>query len=149
MSYFTAERERYLKMAKYEAMLVFRGDLDEKIAKSSLDELVKIIDAKNMKVESMGLKDLAYEIKYLKKGWYFLLNFETENQEAMNEFRRLSRINKNLLRQLIINLEKDYGYKASVNSKKVARNKKVAANYKRKQEELKNSLELKEKKFNK
>ncbi|MDE6473271.1 MAG: 30S ribosomal protein S6, partial [Ureaplasma sp.] len=102
-------------MAKYEAMLVFRGDLDEKTAKSSLDELVKIIDSKNMNVESLGLKDLAYEIKYLKKGWYFLLNFETENQEAMNEFRRLSRINKNLLRQLVINLEKDYGYKASVN----------------------------------
>ncbi len=113
-------------MAKYEIMLVVKGDLKEAEAKATMNELAKTLNNKEIKVTELGLKELAYEIKKQKQGWYFQLNFESEDQAAMNEFRRLSRINKNLLRQLVINLEKDYGYKAANNPKKVERNKKQA-----------------------
>lgn len=113
-------------MAKYEAMLVIKGDLKENEANQTYEELAKIINSKNLKVTKLGLLDLAYEIKKQKQGWYFQMNFECEDQASMDEFRRLSRINKNLLRQLIINLEKDYGYKAANNPKKIAKNEKRA-----------------------
>lgn len=130
-------------MAKYEIMLVVRGDIDEKSSKSTLDELVKILKVSDIKITDLGLKELAYEIKKQKKGWYYQLNFDSNNQEAMNEFRRLSRINKNLLRQLIINLEKDYGYKASINPKKIESNKKYAAYFQKRQEEQRNQIKEK------
>lgn len=130
-------------MAKYEVMLVIKGDIDEKSSKNTLNELVKILKVSDIKITELGLKELAYEIKKQTKGWYYQLNFESNNQEAMNEFRRLSRINKNLLRQLIINLEKDYGYKASINPKKIEKNKNYAAYYQKKQEEQKNQIKEK------
>lgn len=128
-------------MAKYEIMLVIRGDLDENKSKDTLNELTSVLKNENIKVTSLGLKDMAYEIKKLKKAWYYQLNFETTDQESLNEFKRLSRINKNLLRQLIINLEKDYGYKASINAKKIERNKKTAAITQKRNEERKQALE--------
>lgn len=127
-------------MAKYEVMLVIKGDIDEKSSKNTLNELVKILKVSDVKITELGLKELAYEIKKQTKGWYYQLNFTSDNQEAMNEFRRLSRINKNLLRQLIINLEKDYGYKASINPKKIESNKNYAAYIQKKQDEQKNQI---------
>jgi ribosomal protein S6 len=51
-------------MAKYEIMLLVDGSLDENSAKTSIKELLDIID-KNEKFEftNLGLKDMAYTIR--------------------------------------------------------------------------------------
>jgi ribosomal protein S6 len=51
-------------MAKYEIMLLVDGALDEKSAKTSIKELLDIIE-KNDKFEftNLGLKDMAYAIR--------------------------------------------------------------------------------------
>lgn len=123
-------------MAKYEIMLIVRSDLEEANANSVCDELVATLGVK-ADVTKHGIKEMAYQIKKLDRGYYYQINFEAENADGINEFRRLARINKNVLRQLIINLEKDYGYRATVNAKKVARNEKRAQIYAKVQEENK------------
>ena len=51
--------------------------------------------------ESMGLRDLAYPIKDQTKGYYVVLKVSMDNN-AINEFNRLVRINGNVLRHLIV-----------------------------------------------
>jgi small subunit ribosomal protein S6 len=97
-------------MAKYEIMLVVDGTLDAASAKSSVKELVSLIDkTTDFKETDLGLKTLAYKINKLDKGYYFQYNFETDIPATIAEFRRLALVNKNVLRHLIINQEKDYG----------------------------------------
>lgn len=127
-------------MAKYEIMLVVRGDLEENAADATCNELMSSLGT-NVDLTKHGVKEMAYAIKKINRGYYYQMNFELASPEGINEFRRLARINKNVLRQLIINLEKDYGYKATVNAKKVARNEKRAKIYAKVQEENKKRAE--------
>ena len=92
-------------MRKYEIMYILRADLDEASRKEVMDKLAKIITDNGGKVEntdeSMGLRDLAYEIKDQSKGYYVVLKVEMDNV-VINEFNRKVRINPNVLRHLIV-----------------------------------------------
>ncbi len=129
-------------MSKYETMIVVKGSLKETESKKILDEIKKIINKiKTIEVTEMGHKDLAYEIDKEKSGYYYVLNFETEEAQLITEFRRLILLNKNVIRHLIINLEKDYGYKATINPKKVAKSNYRAKVYKEVQAKIKKDQE--------
>ncbi|MGL4947946.1 MAG: 30S ribosomal protein S6 [Mycoplasma sp.] len=122
-------------MAKYEILLIVSGTLDEAKATEVANEVSNPIAECKPEIVKYGAKQLAYKIKNDNTGYYFQYNFECESPAAINEYRRLCLINKNVLRHLIINLEKDYAYKASVNAKKIEANKKTAEiNAKRKAE---------------
>ncbi|WP_084289593.1 30S ribosomal protein S6 [Mycoplasma ovis] len=62
---------------------------------------------------------LAYPIKHKKEAHRYLLNFNTTDSEKLVKFRTLSSLNPKILRHLIINIEKNYGYRSSVNPKKI------------------------------
>ena len=53
----------------------------------------------------MGQKELAYEIKKHKSGYYFLINVESD-VNAINEFDRLATISEEIIRHIIIKLDK-------------------------------------------
>jgi small subunit ribosomal protein S6 len=61
------------------------------------------------------------------------------------EFRRLALINKSVLRHLIINLEKDYGYRAINNPKKVKVSEVKFKKFQERQERFKQERLAKEK----
>lgn len=127
-------------MSKYEIMLVIDGTLNQADAKGTVDELKSLLkETKNLETTEMGLRDLAYVINKKNKGFYYVLNFETEKASIIAEFRRVTLLNKNVLRHLIINLEKDYGYKETINPKKIAK-----AEFKRKKYQAKKELEFQE-----
>lgn len=127
-------------MAKYEIDLLVNGSLDESAAKGTIKEFVSLIEnQKNFKVDELGNKTLAYKIDKQTNAWYFIYTFECFDPSIIAEFRRLSDINANVLRRLIINLEKDYGYKASISPKKVAHGKILWAKYEKKQAEYRAS----------
>ena len=92
-------------MRKYEIMYILRADLDEATRKEVMDKLAKIITDNGGKVEntdeSMGLRDLAYEIKDQTKGYYVVLKVEMDNT-AIYEFNRKVRHNPSVLRHLIV-----------------------------------------------
>jgi len=92
-------------MRKYEIMYILRADLEEAARKEVMDKLASIITDNGGKVEStdesMGLRELAYEIKDQTKGYYVVLKVSMDNA-AINEFNRLVRINPSVLRHLIV-----------------------------------------------
>ena len=53
----------------------------------------------------MGQRELAYEIKKFKTGYYFLFIIEAENDEAIKEFDRVALINENIIRHLVVKSE--------------------------------------------
>ncbi len=133
-------------MAKYEIMLLVDGNLDEAGAKSAIKDLTALFSKqKDYKETSLGLKDLAYKINGLSKAWYIQLNFSLEDAEKIAEFRRLTLIDKAVIRHLIINLEKDYGANAMKNEKKVKRSKAKAIKYKERMAKIAAEREAKEK----
>lgn len=139
-------------MAKYEIMVVLDGTLKETEANQTLNDLKGLLKkVKDLEVEKMGLKDLAYPINKKTRAYYFVLTFSTDNLEkkessqVIAEFRRVTLLTKNVLRHLIINLEKDYGYKATTNPKKVAKSKFRAKRY----EKIQAAIELEQEKIKK
>lgn len=90
-------------MKKYEIMYILRSTLEESDRKAEIEKLAKLLTsngAKVSKTDEWGLKDLAYEIKKEKKGYYVVLKVEAE-PAALKEFDRLTKIDNNVLRYLI------------------------------------------------
>lgn len=90
-------------MKKYEIMYILRSTLEENDRKAEIEKLAKLLTnngAKVTKTDEWGLKDLAYEIKKEKKGYYVVLKIEAE-AAALKEFDRLTKIDNNVLRYLI------------------------------------------------
>lgn len=129
-------------MAKYETMVVIDGSLKDTEIKKSITDIKGLLKgAKNIEVNEMGIRELAYEIQKKKTGYYVVFNFETEDKTLLSEFRRLMFLNKTVLRHLIINIEKEYGYKATVNPKKVAKSNYRAETYKKVKEKIEKAKE--------
>jgi small subunit ribosomal protein S6 len=92
-------------MKKYEIMYIIRPDLEEATRKALIDELSAIFKAHDstvVKVSEWGLRELAYEIQKLTKGYYVVLDVEA-TEEARAEFDRVIRLKEDVLRYLMIN----------------------------------------------
>ena len=94
-------------MTKYEIMFIVRPDMEEAEIRKTAESMKKVLTGKKAKIleeKAMGQRELAYEIKKFKTGYYYLLIVEA-NKEAEQEFNRVARINENLLRHLIVKVE--------------------------------------------
>ena len=93
-------------MNQYESIIIVNPNVDESALKALEEKFTGLINenGKVESVENMGKKRLAYEIKKFKTGYYFLFNIEAP-KEAIDEFNRVSRINENLLRHLVVKVE--------------------------------------------
>ena len=95
-------------MRKYEIMFIVKPDLEEAEMKKIVADMKKALEANKAKfldLQEMGQKDLAYEMNKYKTGYYFLFTIEAKGDEATKEFDRLSLINENILRHLIVRKE--------------------------------------------
>ena len=96
-------------MRKYEIMFIVRPDLEEaniKEVANNMKEVLKSEGATIVEEKAMGQRELAYEIKKYKTGYYFLFVIESEDHSAAKEFDRVARIDENVVRHLVINLDK-------------------------------------------
>ena len=94
-------------MNKYEIMFIVRPDMEEAEIKNTAEEMKKVLTdgkANMLEEKAMGQRELAYEIKKFKTGYYFLYVVEA-NAETVKEFDRIVRINESLLRHLIVKVE--------------------------------------------
>ncbi|HEY4537630.1 MAG TPA: 30S ribosomal protein S6 [Erysipelothrix sp.] len=94
-------------MRKYELMYILKPTLEEEYRSELIERLHKILTDNGStieKVDEWGLRDLAYEINDFKKGYYVVTQFNSNNQ-AINEFNRLVRINKDVMRHMIVRLD--------------------------------------------
>ena len=96
-------------MNKYEVMFIVRPDMEEAEIKKTAESMKKVLTdgkAKVVEEKAMGQKELAYEIKKVNTGFYYLYVVEA-TKEAVAEFDRVARINENLLRHLVVKVEKE------------------------------------------
>ena len=96
-------------MRKYEIMFIVKSDTTDEERKeivSNLENAFTKIKATITLSKELGQKELAYEIKKCKSGFYYLYNIEANDDAAVNEFKRLARIEENVIRDLVINLDK-------------------------------------------
>ena len=91
-------------MKKYEIMYIVKAGLEEEARVSTIEKVNSAVTkngGKVLDVKEMGLRDLAYPIKDEIKGYYVVLTVEAE-VETVNEFDRLTKLNNNVLRHLIL-----------------------------------------------
>lgn len=92
-------------MRKYEAMVILNNNLEEEARVSLLDSLKAILTdngANITKVDEWGSREFAYEIEKQTRGYYVVIEFETDNVAVNAEFVRLCEINANVVRELIV-----------------------------------------------
>lgn len=93
---------------KYEIMFIVRPDLEEGKLKEVVNNFEKVLTDKKAKILSskeMGQRELAYDIKKYKSGYYYVYQIEAKEANAINEFDRLALLSEDLIRHLIIKLE--------------------------------------------
>ncbi len=94
-------------MRNYEIMYIVRPNLEEAATKELIERFNKILTDNGADVtetKEMGKKRLAYEIEDFTEGFYVLLKLNADKQ-ALDEFNRLSSINDNILRSIIVREE--------------------------------------------
>jgi len=97
---------------KYELMLILNPDLRESEISKKLKELVGIMEKAGGKIleeDIWGKKKFAYKIKKYHDGYYVVYNLELPSV-FMKELRELLRIEKEVLRSMIISVPDDYVY---------------------------------------
>ena len=94
-------------MKKYEVMYILKANLEEAQRQATIDSLNAIITNDNGVIESTnewGLKEFAYEIDGMTKGYYVVVTFNG-TAAAVAEFERIARINKDVIRTMMLCLE--------------------------------------------
>ncbi len=90
-------------MKKYEIMYIVKDGLDDESRKAEIEKLHAILTsngAKVTKVNEWGLRNFAYPINDMVKGYYVVIKVTAE-KAALDEFARLTKINQNVVRHLI------------------------------------------------
>ena len=98
-------------MKQYETMYIIKSSLDEASKNALCEELHGIITNNGGKIENVddwGLRDFAYEIDGMTKGYYVVTTYSVD-VEGLNEFKRLLGINANVVRSMTINTEEKAG----------------------------------------
>ena len=96
-------------MRKYEIMFIVKPDLEEKAVKDTVKKLEKTLTDNKATItlsKELGQKEFAYEIKGFKSGFYFLYNIDSNTDAAVKEFSRIASIEENIIRHLVLNVEK-------------------------------------------
>lgn len=94
-------------MDKYEIMFIVKSNIEEAEINKTAEAMKKVLTDKKAKIieeKAMGQKELAYEIEKMNTGYYFLYIVEADG-DTVKEFDRVSGINENVLRHLIVKVE--------------------------------------------
>ena len=95
-------------MRRYELMFVVKPTLEEESTLKVLENIKKLLKAQKAKIvaeKNMGRRELAYEVKGFKNGNYFLLVVDSE-PDAVKEFDRIANINEDIIRHIVVKVEK-------------------------------------------
>ncbi len=93
-------------MNKYESVVIINPSVDEDKVKELSQKFTDMInnDGKVEKVEELGKKKLAYEVKKNKEGYYVVIYFEA-NPELIAELERNYRIMDEVIKFITIKAE--------------------------------------------
>ena len=90
-------------MGKYEIMYILVPTLEDEARKNEIAKLHNILTEQKCAVKDVkewGLRDFAYPMKKLNKGYYVVIKVTAE-PAGLNEFSRLAKLDNNVVRFLI------------------------------------------------
>ena len=95
-------------MNKYESVIIVNPSLDEEKVKSLIDKFSDLINkhGKVTKVDNMGKRKLAYEIKKNREGIYVVFYFEAE-PSLIAELERNYRITDEVIKFIVVRDERE------------------------------------------
>lgn len=91
-------------MKQYETMYIIKPTLDDAARAALVEQMHGIITAHDGSIDNVddwGMREFAYEIDHMSKGYYVVVTF-TVGVEGLNEFDRLMRINSDVIRLMTI-----------------------------------------------
>ena len=94
-------------MAKYEILYIIRPNIEEEAKNALVARFDSILTDNGATVESKIWENVVLhnEIKDFREGLYHIVNVEANNDVALKEFDRLSKINGDILRHMIVKLD--------------------------------------------
>ena len=96
-------------MNKYEMMFIVKATIDEAKVSETAENLKSVITSMKGEItdsKDLGQKKLAYPIKKELTGFYFVVNFNADN-ETVAELDRKARIDETVIRHMIIRLDEE------------------------------------------
>lgn len=95
-------------MRKYEVMFAIQPRIDEEAKKALVERFTAILaeGAQDTEVKDLGKKQLAYEINDFTDAYYYLVTITSETDASTKEFDRLAKINTDIIRHMVVRLEK-------------------------------------------
>ena len=97
-------------MKKYESLLIFKPSISKENLTSVISELISKIEKNKgsiIKEESLGVKELATEIKHKKEGHYYLIQFESDTQ-TLSDLESVFKVTEDLMRHIIVDFYSVY-----------------------------------------
>ena len=93
-------------MSKYESVIIVNPNVDEEGIKALEKKFTDIInnDGKLEKIDNLGKRKLAYEVKKNNEGIYLVLTFEA-NADLIEELQRNYRITDEVIKFIVIRIE--------------------------------------------
>ena len=92
-------------MRFYETMFILKPTLTQEETSAKIEFFTGILTSNGASIEAtidMGIRNLAYEIKKCKRGYYFVIYFKA-NPTLVAELERNYRINEEVIRFIVIN----------------------------------------------
>ena len=96
-------------MNKYEIMFIVKTTIEESAVKTiaeSLETVITSMGGNILESKELGNKKLAYPINKELTGYYFVIDFEANN-EIVSELDRKAKINENVIRYMIIRTDEE------------------------------------------
>ncbi|MFA7050542.1 MAG: 30S ribosomal protein S6 [Bacilli bacterium] len=90
-------------MREYTGMYIIHPEHTEEEFKAIVSEIAKIFEehgSRVLEIDEWGMKDLAYEINDLKKGYYVKFRVEA-TPEAVSEYNRICNIREDIIRHIL------------------------------------------------
>ncbi|PWG00519.1 30S ribosomal protein S6 [Levilactobacillus bambusae] len=94
-----------METTNYEITYIVRPDLNDDDKTALIDRFDKILSDNGATIvdsKDWSKRKFAYEIGGYNEGVYHITNVTASNDEALNEFDRLSKINDGILRHMIV-----------------------------------------------
>ena len=101
-------KEEVSRMKKYEIMYILSANLNEE-ERTALQERLHgclTVNGETLEVneKDWGLRELAYPINFQSTGYYVVLTLEAKDDLGIKEFRRVCKIETNVLREMVVTL---------------------------------------------
>ncbi|MDY2889338.1 MAG: 30S ribosomal protein S6 [Candidatus Caccosoma sp.] len=95
-------------MKKYEIMYILNASLTEEERVALQEKLHATLTSNGDTIEvnekDWGLRELAYPINFQTNGYYVVVSVEAKDDNGVKEFKRLCKIDTNVLREMVITL---------------------------------------------